>query len=1280
MRLGEQRSTERTLAWLESVLSDVRFGVRMLRKNATVTAAALISLALGTGACIAAFSVLDALILRPLPVREPNRLVQLTYPTEVPGVDGDMFSQPLLERFRSATSARIELFGVSYQGIRPAIFSDSGQEEQVRAQWVSGNMFETLGVRAATGRTLTPADDSAGTAQWAAVLSHPFWLRRFAGDPGVVGKWFTFPGSDRRFQIVGVTEVRFAGIERGRLTDLWVPVTTWNARAPDKPWWEMPWWDWVRIFGRLKPGVEVAGIQAELHATFSNFRRERAFSADEPRERVERYVATPLQVRSAAAGPSSLQRQFARPLWILMLVVTLVFVIAGSNVGNLFFARAIAREHEMSLRLSVGASRGRLVQQVLIETGLIALGAAFAGWLFASIAAPAIVQMLTPSGSPVYADLENDWRRIAFVMAIAVVTTGLFGLAPALRASGVAPMGVIKEASSRVMSGARVLRPLAGLQIAFSLVVLFMAGLFASSFSRLSRVDVGFPTENLLIVTVEGRPTADAERDRLSGKQLVDAVRRIPRIERAALSGWVPFRFSGEGSDLTTRLRVPGSSDILEAHVQRAAPGFFETVGIRLVEGRTFGPQDAHASPVPVIVNEAFARRLAGTSSAVGQRVGRIEERAIVQQEIVGVVTNARSGDLRQPAPPTIYDLFAGTAPIQTLLVRASGDPGSLGSEIRRQVPLIAPSFQVTDVVLQSTLVDDALLRERVLALLSGFLAIVGLVLAAVGLYGVLSYSVVQRTRDIGIRLALGADPQRVGRFVIADIGRVIAAGMVVGLAGGLLLAPRFASLLYEVQPLDWWSIVAPVGSLSVAALIAVGPPAWRASHIDPVMALRNEPWSMWQAARLTVRKAMRELSQGGEPPIVPISTLITEFAGSVRQAKSFPEVIQVALSTLRERTGAQTIMLLEKVSDEEYRSDQWSIPAQGFLLNRLKHSPHPLPLTDGDFEVWLRWARELRPDYTVEIEKLGNTGARIAVPLRTKQEIVGVLLLGPPDGRDSYTASERQILSGSAELLALMIENAGLTDRAVEQEKLLRDLALAAEVQKRLLPPHPPRAGAVTLAAFTLPARTVGGDYYDFLDLGRERIGIAVADVAGKGVAAALLMSGVQASLRVISADPDVGPSQLATRMNGFLYRSTAANKYATFFYAQVEERGRRLRYVNAGHNPPYLVRRANGTVEIVELCAGGTVLGLFPEVEYQEAEIDLRAGDLLVVFTDGVTDALNTNGEEFGDERLKDLLRRAVGAGAEDVSSKLADTMHEWIGGAEQHDDLTFVVATVN
>jgi sigma-B regulation protein RsbU (phosphoserine phosphatase) len=407
---------------------------------------------------------------------------------------------------------------------------------------------------------------------------------------------------------------------------------------------------------------------------------------------------------------------------------------------------------------------------------------------------------------------------------------------------------------------------------------------------------------------------------------------------------------------------------------------------------------------------------------------------------------------------------------------------------------------------------------------------------------------------------------------------------------------------------------------------------------------------------------------------------LIAEFAGSLRRVASFSDATRAALAALKERVGATSIDLLQKESGTEYRSESLSIPGDGFLVKRLQHYPHPLALTTADFEVWLRWARTLKPEHVEEIERLAQSGAAIAVPLHTKNEILGVMLLGPPNGRDAYSAEEKDLLDSSADVFALMLENARLTDRALEQEKLRRDLALAAEVQRRLLPPEPPRSNMVTLTAFTLPARSVGGDYYDFLDLGSDGIGVAIADVSGKGVAAALVMSVVQASLRVIAAERGLAPSALATRMNRFLHQSTGANKYATFFYGQVAHDARHLHYVNAGHNPPYLMRRSETGVEISELAIGGTVLGLFPEVPFDQATVDLCPGDVLLAFTDGVTEALNPAGEEFGNDRLKDLLSANAASSASEIASQLSERVREWIGSAEQYDDLTFVLLAVN
>ena len=428
-----------------------------------------------------------------------------------------------------------------------------------------------------------------------------------------------------------------------------------------------------------------------------------------------------------------------------------------------------------------------------------------------------------------------------------------------------------------------------------------------------------------------------------------------------------------------------------------------------------------------------------------------------------------------------------------------------------------------------------------------------------------------------------------------------------------------------------------------------------------------------------------------------PDADLLTELVAAARGSSSFVEAFERALATLRDRLGAQSVVLLEQVSGEyralvaipEDAGPRRPLPARGFLASRLRFYSYPLPFTTGDLDSWLRWARDHYPEHAAEIQTLLDSGARMAVALRAKGDILGLLLLGPPASGGQYSAGEKHLLRQCAEQLTLMIENARLTTRIVEQEKLRRDVALAAEVQRRLLPEHPPERDGAVLAAVSLPARSVGGDYYDFLDLGDQRIGIALADIAGKGVAAALIMAVVQASLRIVAAEGETSLPELAAKMNGFLHRSTGSNSYATFFYAQLDERSRQLRYVNAGHNPPYLLRpaawhaapaRSDAPPEIRELTIGGTVLGLFPQMTYEEATVQLRSGDVLVAFTDGVTEALNATEEEFGEERLKDLLRGVVHLPAPEISSRISEGLRGWIKDTAQYDDLTFVVMKVN
>jgi putative ABC transport system permease protein len=838
LRFREESLDVKLLPWLDSMGRDVRLGARMLRKNAVVTGAAVLSLALALGACVAAFTLVDALVLRPLPVRRPERLVYLAFPTYTPErPEADTFNDPTFLRLRDAARARADLFAMSTQVMRPARFDGpSGEKEQVRSQFVSGDAFVLLGVGPAAGRLIAAQDDLRPGASPVAVLSHAFWIRRFGGDPAVVGRWFAL--ENRQYQIVGVAEPRFIGIEPGRPTDVWTPYAMYNPRAFGN--YEF---GWFRILGRLKDGVRVEEAQSVLQAMFTNIRRERARGGPpNPRmspDAVARFVNTPLYARPAANGPSPLRREFERPLWILAATAALVLLIAGSNVANLFLARTAAREHEMALRLSIGAGRGRLIQQVIVESALVAAAACLLGLIFAAGAAPAIVGMLAPADDPVQLNLGVGWRVMAVAATLTLLTTALFGLAPALRASAVAPMTTLQAGGSRSGARAGLMRPFVAIQVAFGLVVMFVGSLLILSFARLSSVNPGFAASNVLLFDVEPVQPMDPKQQRTALLQVLDRLRGIPGVQAASSA-----EFNVLGRAWTYNTRVPGTQfDTIEATMAPVTPGFFETMRIPVLAGRAFLPSEMGAgNAMAIVVNDAFARRYFGGVPAVGRRFeGRFgtEDDSAGHYEVVGVVADTRY-DLRKPAAPTIYILLRPRS-LGTLHVRVSGDAAAIAARLRGEVRAGSPLLRVTSASSQSAAVERTLLRERLLALLSGFFAVVGLALAAVGLYGVVSYSVTQRTREIGIRVALGARQRGVVRSVLAEAGRTALLGAGVGLAGGLYLSRFVEALLFEVTPLDFWSVVLPLGTLLLTALLAAALPALRAARVDPVVALRYE-------------------------------------------------------------------------------------------------------------------------------------------------------------------------------------------------------------------------------------------------------------------------------------------------------------------------------------------------------------------------------------------------------------------------------------------------------
>jgi predicted permease len=831
------------MSWLGSVIQDARFGVRILAKERGVTVAAVLSLSLAIGACTAAFSLIDALMLRPLPVPEPNRLVGFSYRPlrTMPGArpEDDHFSYSLLDRFRQAAGGQVDLFGMTVWGpLQSAVFDDAGALERVRVQWISGNGLATLGVRPMLGRLPTEADEQLDQKRSVAVLSYGFWMRRFGGNPAVLGRWLTM--NHIEFRIVGVTGKNFSGVEPGYLNDLWVPLTTYaSARIL-----LIPANDQFVVCGRLKAGIHAEQVRQVLQATFTNFRREQVGNmltymstagtggGGTPEEQVARYVHTRLNVTSAAQGHETFLRwQFERPLWILAAVAGLVLLIACSNVANLLVARAAARAREMAMRAALGAGRWRLARQVLTESGLMAGAACVIGLGFALWITPSIAGLMGTTEAPIYLDIRPDARVLAFLGLVGLLTTFLFGMAPAR-------MGV--------------LRPVLAAQVGFSFVVLFVAGLLLISFAKLTSVELGF-SKNVLLFNMDLRGPGSggpgprggvglgAQARALQG-ELLDRLRRFPGVQAAGTS---LFALMGGATTpiISPPVRFPGrAAEAIRPRFLAVSPGFFATMQIPLLSGREFAAPDITPGvPTAVIVNQTFARQFFPGEDALGKRFERMvdDDGNYGAQEIVGVVRDSKYNNLREAAAPTVYQPAGGVG--STVEVRTAGNPLAIAAALRQGIERVDASLRVTGMTLESTRIDETILQERMLALLGGFFALVAVVLAAVGLHGVLSYAVVRRTKEIGIRLALGAPVSSVVRTVTGDIAVAVAIGVAGGLAGGLALARSLASLLFEVKPSDFGSVALPLASLLLASAAAAIPPAMRAARVDPMEALRYE-------------------------------------------------------------------------------------------------------------------------------------------------------------------------------------------------------------------------------------------------------------------------------------------------------------------------------------------------------------------------------------------------------------------------------------------------------
>jgi predicted permease len=837
IRLREESRDVRLAAWFDSLRSDLVFGWRQILKNRTASCTAILSLGVTIGACTAAFRLIDAMLLRPLPVSNPGRLYFITF--EHLAHDGKLrmsssFNYPAFRQLRSAVKESAEVMAISHPTRIDLTYGSDQEVEKAQRQYISGWTLGTFGLKPAAGRILTAADDAVPGAHPYAVLSYDYWVRRFGRDPGVIGR--TVRIGQNSYEIIGALEEGFTGTETGTLTDIFLP-TMMNAQAVNEPAMS-----WFRVWVQLRPGASPELVRQKLEASLHASRRQRTWNAGTPRDRIEHYVTAPVFLERASAGVSWTQDAYRRSLWILAVLVALVLLIACANVANLMTAQALSRAREMALRVSIGAGRSRLVQLVLAESTLIALTATAAGGLFAWWAAPFVVSMINPPDNPVRLVLPADWRVLGFAAAMAFAVSLLFGLAPALRASAVKPVSALKGGEDP-HSRRRLMNMLVAVQVAFCLLVQFVAGLFVTSFEQMANQPTGFVSDRVLVLDVAAKgPQPHAHWD-----QVLDRLRTVSGVESAGLARWALMSGPGWNQDVWANGHSPDGSSP-NPYFHAISPGWLGTMKIPLLDGRDFRAGENY--PDVAIVNQAFARYYFDGQSPVGKSFEKIQGGTHrVRVAIVGYVPDARYSDMRESVRPTVYVPFRrfiedGVLELPargTFVVRTAGDPLALASMLRGEIRQARSEFYVSTVRTQDELVRLHTVRERLLAMLSLFFAGVALLLSGVGLYGVLDYSAVQRRREIGIRLALGAKPGHIVRRLTAGVFSMLIVGAAAGLGLGIASEPYIRALLYQVAATDFMAVAAPTATVIAAAVLASLPPVIRAVRTAPVMMIRAD-------------------------------------------------------------------------------------------------------------------------------------------------------------------------------------------------------------------------------------------------------------------------------------------------------------------------------------------------------------------------------------------------------------------------------------------------------
>jgi putative ABC transport system permease protein len=824
---------------------DLRYGARQLRLNPGFAVVSVMSLALGIGANTAIFQLVNAVRLRVLPVQRPEELAYLDF------AKGSMRSGWFSTRSARFTYTQWEQLHADQQAFSGIAawsatrfnLTAGGEARYAEGMFVSGDFFRVLGIPPLLGHTFVAEDDRIGCGSPAAVISYQFWQRELAGDPGVLGR--TVMLDSRPFPVIGVTGPQFFGVEVGHRYDVAVPLCAdrlffadGKGRIPGKTAW------WLSAMGRLNAGWTVERARAHLQTLSPGFMQATLPPAYRPDD-AKRYLANKLDVTRGATGVSGLRRQYESPLWILLATTGLVLLIACANLANLLLARASVREREIAIRQAIGASRGRLIAQLLSESMLLSLAGTALGAVVAQGLSRGLIAFLSTPSDPVFVGLGLDARVLGFTAMIAVGTCLLFGLLPALRATRLAPASAMRAGGRGLTAGRErfgLRRVLVVAQVSLSLVLLVGALLFVRSLQKLLAVDAGFRAEGITAVNLDLRP-AHYAKDRLPMvyRDTLEGLSATPGVVSAAQVLLTPV--SGGGWDENTW--AEGSTKHTDCFYNRVSPNYFKTMGTALVSGRDFNERDTLGTAKIAIVNEAFARKIFGNGSPVG-RTFRTEGPAGKSDpiyEVVGVVRNSKYYELREDfLPIAFFPMAQDDAPgtDATFMVRTSGLPGELMRAVKTEVAQVHPAIGITFRSL-TTQIQETLLRDRLMATLAGSFGLLAGMLATLGLYGVIAYMVARRRNEIGVRVALGADRGDVIRLVLREAALLLAAGLAVG-SGLALWAGRAAeALLFGLKPYDPPTFAVAVLLLASVALLASYWPALRASRVEPMAALREE-------------------------------------------------------------------------------------------------------------------------------------------------------------------------------------------------------------------------------------------------------------------------------------------------------------------------------------------------------------------------------------------------------------------------------------------------------